>query len=818
MITFLGEAVVNTFQQDVRHAVRQLRKMPGFTCAAVATLAIGIGATTAMFSIVDAVLLRPLPFPNAEQLVDVRTRMTDGRVTTGALSAAELTALNESHLPLLRAAGVETQPFDATLLRDDGTGVHVLLHGVTEGFLDVLGIPLERGPGFKHEDFAPAGSTPPLIVIVSHRAWRQLFGGDPATVGRTVHLSEVNAPTTIVGVAAQNVDLPHDTDFWYANREAPLSTGHVYQGVLRLSPGTRLDQLRRAARAAMAGLAQRFASDVGREYVMQPLLTSMVGDLGSTLLIVLGATALLLVLASLNVTHLLLARGVTRMREIAVRRALGGSRARIVRQLTTEAAVLASVGAIVGVLLAYAAVRAMLALGAANLPRLDHVSFVDARVAAFGVAALFLVGIATGLIPAWRLSGADLRVLLNESGRTATPGRSVSHLMSAMIVIEIALALTLVAGAGWLIQSYARLAAIDPGFTAAGRLVIDVRSTTDYDHPAQALARSEAMLERLRNVTGIGLVGSAATFPLSADHDTSISIAIEGDTPTSVPRSAGLRIVTPGFFAAAGIARVAGRDFTSDDRPDTRPVAIVNRSFVRALLSTRDPLTTRLRFGYPEISSKPFQVVGIVNDVLYASLRAAPEPTFYLVESQAPYPLGQRAIVVTAETGDPTPLVAHIRSALHGLDPQSTVEFAMAPAIVAATLSRQRLGTTLMLVFGAVALALAGIGIYGVIAYAAGQRRGEIATRIAIGASARQMFWLMMRRGQVLAVAGVLIGVVVAFAGGSVLARSVYAMRAADPLILASAAAIVAAVTLLATTVPAIRASRLDPARALRGD
>jgi len=792
--------------------------MPSFTCVAVATLAIGIGASTAIFSIVNAVLLRPLPFPHAEQLVDVRTRMTDGRVTTGLLSAAELTALNDSHLPLVRAAGVEAPPFDATLLRDDGTAVHVLLRGVTEGFFDVLGIPLERGPGFKHEDFAPAGSKPPLMVIVSHRAWRQLFGGDPETVGRTVHLSEVNAPTTIVGVAAPDVDLPRGTDFWYADRQEPLSNGHIFEGVLRLSPGTRLDRLRRAAPAVMAGLAQRFASDVGREYVMQPLLTSMVGDLNSTLLIVLGATALLLLLACLNVTDLLLSRGVARMREIAVRRALGGSRARIMRQLITEAAVLASVGAILGVLLAYAAVRATLALGASNLPRLDRVSFVDVRVAAFGVAVLLLVGIVTGLLPAWRLVGSDLRVLLNESGRTATPGRPVSRLMSAMIVVEIALALTLVASAGWLIQSYARLAAIEPGFTAAGRLVIDVRSTTDYDHPAQALARSEAMLERVRNVSGIGLVGSAATFPLSADHDASISIAIEGDTPTPVPRSAGLRIVTPGFFAAAGIARLAGRDFTSDDRSDTRPVAIVNRAFVRALLSTRDPLTTRLKFGYPEINSKPFQVVGIVNDVLYASLRAAPEPTFYLVESQAPYPLGQRAIVVTAQTGDPALLVAHIRSELHAFDAQGTVEFAMAPAIVAATLSRQRLGTTLMQVFGAVGLVLAAIGIYGVIAYAAEQRRDEIATRIAIGASARQMFWLMMRRGQVLAVAGVLIGVVVALAGGSVLARSVYAMRAADPMILAAAAAIVFAVTFLATTVPAIRASRLDPARALRSD
>jgi len=802
-------------QQDVRYAFRQLRKAPGFACAAVATLAIGIGATTAIFSIVEAALLRPLPFPHAEQLVDVRTRMTDGRATTGLLSVAELTALNESHLPLVRAAGVEAHPFDATLLRDDGTAVHVLLSGVTDGFFDVLGIPLARGPGFTHDDFVPAGTNPPLMVVVSHRSWRQLFGGDPATVGRTVHLSEVDAPTTIVGIAAPDVDLPRGTDFWYADRQAPQSTGHIFAGVLRLAAGTPLDRLRRAAPGVMAGLAQRIPSDVGREMLMQPLLTSIVGELTSTLLIVLGATALLLLLACLNVADLLLARGVARMREIAVRRALGGSRARIVRQLITEAALLATLGAAAGVLLAAGGVRAMLALGVSNLPRLDHVVFVDARVAVFGVAVVFVSGIAIGLIPAWRVTGSDLRALLTESGRTATPP-PVSRLMSAMIAVEIALALTLVAGAGWLIQSYARVAAIDPGFTATGRLVVDVRSTADYDHPDKALARSQAMLERVRTVPGVGLVGSAATFPLSADHDTTIGVAIEGDPPAAVPRSAGSRIVTPGFFAAAGIARVAGRDFTSDDRPDTRPVAIVNHAFVRALLGVRNPLTTRFRFGFPEINSKPFQVIGVVNDVLYASLRAAPEPTFYLVEPQAPFPLGQRAIVVTARAGDPALLAAPIRAELRAVDPQSTVDFETAPAIVAATLSRQRLGMTLMLIFGAVALLLAGVGIYGVIAYAAEQQRDEIATRIAIGASARQVFWLMMRRGLVVAGAGVLIGIAVAFAGGNVLAPSVYAMRAADPLVLVLAAAIVAALSFLATAVPSIRASRVDPARALR--
>jgi len=790
--------------------------MPGFACAAVATLAIGVASTAAMFTIVDAALLRPLPFPDAEQLVDVRTRMTDGRVTTGLLSSAEITALNTSHLPVVRAAGVETQPFDATLLRDDGAAEHVRLTGVTEGFFDVLGVRLEKGAGFRHEDFAPSGPHPPLMVVVSNRAWRQLFGGDPMIVNRTVRLSEIPAPTTIVGVAPPGGDLPKDTDFWYAEREEPLSVAHMFEGVLRLPPGARLDQLRRAAPAVMAGLAQRFPSDVGREYVMQPLLDSIVGDVGPTLLIVLGATALLLMIACVNVAGLLLVRGVARTREIAVRLALGGSRARVVRQLITESGVLTSVGAVVGVPLAYLVLRAMLALGGSNLPRLDHVILVDTRVAAFVTSLLLLTAMATGLIPAWRLVTTDVGAVLNEGGRTATPGRAVSLLMSTMIVVEIAVMVTLVAGAAWLVQSYGRLAAIEPGFTAAGRLVVTVRSTTDYDNPAKAFAHAEAMLEQVRSISGVALVGSAATFPLGAEHDTTIGIAIEGDTLSPVARSAAIRIVTRGFFAAAGVPLVTGRDFTSDDRADTRPVAIVNRAFVRALLRARDPLTIRFRYGHPEINSKTLQVVGVVGDVRYTSLIAAPEPTFYVLESQGPYPLGERDVVVTARTGDPTSLVGPIRSALHKFDPVSTVEFTTARAIVSATLRRQQFGMMLMLVFGVIALVLAATGVYAVLAYTAEQRRREIAIRIAIGASAHDVFWLMMRRGQGLVVAGVVIGGMVAVAVGRMVAHDVYAMRATDPVILAVAAATIAGVAFLATTVPAIRASRIDPVQVFR--
>ena len=323
--------------QDLRYAVRQLARTPIFSLAATATLAIGIGATTAIFSTVNATLLRPLPFPHPEELIAIRTRYTDGKLTSGLVAPVEINRLNNRQLSIVRAAGVSSQPFDTTLVRDNAPSVHAVASGVTQGFFDLLGLPIIIGSGFGHEDHVTAPNAP-LKVILSHRLWTEMFGGDPALVGTRLRLADNPAlAATIVGVVAPGVDFPRGTDFWYAARFGPDDTPHIFEGILRTTPGTPIDRLRTEMAGVMAGLAHDFpGTETAREYAVQPLVNQMVGDVRSTLLIILGATALLLMLAATNVTNLLLARGTARGREIAVRAAIGASQRRIVRQLLTE--------------------------------------------------------------------------------------------------------------------------------------------------------------------------------------------------------------------------------------------------------------------------------------------------------------------------------------------------------------------------------------------------------------------------------------------------------------------------------------------------
>lgn len=811
---------MDTFLQDLRYALRQLRRAPAFSAAAIVTLAIGIAATTAIFSAVNATLLRPLPYPHPEQIIDVRTTFPDGTVTAGGLSAVELFALNDAHLPMSRAAGMSMAPIDGTLVRENGTRLSVLANGVTEGFFRIVGLPLVLGSGFTHNDFVPSGPGAPMALIMSYGMWTNVFGRDPGIIGKSVQIAEIGVANRVVGVAAPDMDLPHGTDFWFAIRVNPHGTGHGFGAILRLGTGASLDQLNAAANGVLVNLAHTMPedADAGRVFVMKPLLASIVGDLQTTLLIVLGATLLLLLLACLNVTNLLLARGAGRSREIAARAALGASRGRLVRYLLTEALALACAGTLLGLAFAWAAVRVLLALGASKLPRLTTIPF-DARVLFFVLAVLVFTVLAMGLAPAWRMSGSDLRTLLNESGRTATPGRGAARSMSALIVAEIALAIVLAAGAGWLVQSFAKLGAVDPGFTPAGRLVIDINPGQRFPGLPKVQAWSTALLDRIRAVPGVASAGAAGTFPFRPNRDGTLTVAVDG-TPTQDPNKlvgAHARLVSPGFFRAMGIKVVAGRVFTADDRHETQPVAIVNRAFVHTFLNGQNALTSQFRYGQPIVIDPKslHSIIGVVDDVRYKSLSDPPEPTFYLSDMQLGA-LFRQTIVAEARNGDAASIVSGVRSALASFDPQIVPSFETAQDVIGETLSRQRLGMALMLIFGALALALAAIGIYGVIAYASTQRRDELATRIALGATSGRVFWLVMTSGQRLALVGVVIGLFGAYAGGRLVASSVYAMRAADPMILAAAAFIVAVVAFLATMIPAVRASRLDPVRALR--
>lgn len=807
------------FVADLRFAARLLQRTPGFAVAAVSTLAIGIGATTAVFSTVNATLLRPLPFLDAERLVDVRTRALDGRITTGLLSPLEIAALNDEHGLVEHAAGYYAQPQEITVKREDGTSFAAKATGVTEGFFDVFGLPMTLGRGFTHDEHMPVRDNILPAVVASYDTWKTLFGADPAIIGKRIQIAEGPAAVTIVGVAAPDLDLPPHAQFWYNARVGPRDISHNYATILRLRPGATIDALRAAAAVQMAGLARVEPSDANRAYLMRPLVTAIVGDLRPLLIIVLGATLLLLVLAAANVTNLLLARGTARSREIAVRTALGAGRERVVRQMLTESLALAAAGTLAGTALALAGVRVMLQLGASRLPRLQTVPF-DAHVLLFAIAVLGVSAVAMGVAPAWRLSRVDIRTLLTENGRTATASRSTSRTMGALIVAEIALAVALVAGAAWLVQSFARLRATDPGFSADGRLVVDVRPTRAFAHPADDHAWTDAMMETIRAAAGDSSVGEAATFPFMGDQDDTLYVRVQGQPNGSLDtRGARIRTAGAGFFEAMGTRLVAGRAFSTDDRLDAAKVAIVNRAFVRTFLPGGDPVNQTVAFGYPQVDpATSSRIVGVVADIRYASLEQEAEPAIYLPFGQQRFLPRRQFVVVASRTRDPERLVAPIREAMKRFDPGAIVEFRSATAIVNSTLQRQELGMTLMLIFGATALVLGAIGVYGVIAYAASQRRREIATRMALGASRWYVFRLMIGSGQRLGVAGLLAGVALAYAGGRVVANSVFAIRASDPRVLAGAVLVVAVVTFVAVAIPAVRACRLDPAGALRSE
>jgi predicted permease len=812
-------SILSSLAQDFRYALRGIRSSPLFTGVTVLTLAIGIGATTAIFSSVNAMLLRPLPFPKPEELVAVRTRFPDGRLTNGLLSPLEINALENPAVPVVHAAGVAANPFSASLIRGDGKPVELMLNGVTENFFEVLGLPLAIGPGFKHEDFVRTGGKAPWSVILSDHLWAEQFGRDPQVIGKTVFIAELPGMTTIAGVALPAMDFPRGTDGWLNERTNPGDINHGLLGLVRLRPGSGIGALRSAAAGAMAGLGRSLPTEAGREYVPTPLLFYLVGDLRSLLLIVFGATALLLVLACVNVTDLLLARGSARTREFAMRAALGAGRGRLIRQMLAESLVLAAMGAVAGIALAFAGIRALQALGASKLPRLATVPF-DARVLAFAVTILLISAIAMGIAPALRMARADLRVLLNEGGRGSSAGRGAARSMSLLIVAEVALAIVMTAGSGWLVQSYARLESVRPGFQTTGRVVFEVKPTRRFSGPAQAAVWFQPILDRVRAIPGVEAAGGASTFPLRADRDGGSVIGVPAEvSDPNRSNGAGNRIVTPGFFAAMGIPLISGRDFTADDRAGSAHVAVVNQAFIKAFLGARDPLFAEFAFGFPQPDPRNvWKIVGVVEDVHYASLGEKPGAAFYTSKAQTVTYLLPDQIVVSARAGDLPALEKTIRRELLAYDPSMVINISPASDIVAGTLARQRLGMMLMTIFGALALLLSAIGIYGVIAYAAAQRRTELATRIALGASAANIFWLVMRSGQMLALAGIALGIVGAYLGGRAVAGSIFAMNAADPCVLTAAAAIVAGLTILATLIPAILASRLDPIRGLRAD
>jgi len=814
---------METFLQDVRVTLRGFRRSPGFALTAIATLALGIGATTAIFTTLSAVLLKPLPYPNPQDLYGLRTALTDGRVTTGLLSGGEIYRLNDPKLSIERAAGYT--PGDLTLLAPDGTPSHVQFYAVTEGFFELFGLPMTTG-GFKHDDFtplpppapnAPRQPGPPPTVVISTRLWKELYNSDPSVVGKPIHFAEANA--TIAGVAPRDLDIARGADVFLAQRTPANDVNHGQEAFVRLRHGASIERAKSEMATIMNGLANDFpASDRNRVYVSRPLVDAIVGDLGPILIIVMSATGLLLLLACVNVANLLLARGAARAREMAVRAALGAGWGRLVRQLLTESMLLAIAGTIVGVALGAVGLRALLALGAAKLPRLDAVGF-DARVLVFSLAILAVTGAIIGLAPALRLRRGDMKTLMNDSSRSASAGRGTTRWLMAMTVAEVALAIMLVTGAGWLVRGFSNLRNTNAGFVTDKRLLFDVSWIGPQFRTPEARRQAQLdLVNAVKNVHGVKDAGLLSAYPLRGQLESSLLAQFHGEPfdPANAPGTR-QRIAGPGLFAAMGTPILKGRDFTNADLPNTVQVAIVNKVFVDRYFKGRDPIGVQFSAGYPQPDPRnEVTIVGVIDDVRQKSLADPAEPAYYQPMTQ--FPLARATAVVSMSQSDPTAVEAAIRREVRKLNPTMALDFQLASDVVGGTLRRQELGMTLMLIFGGIAIVLAAVGIYGVVSYAGSLRREEMATRLALGASPQSVFLLVMKQGVTLGVVGAVIGLGLAYFSGIVISHRVYAIKASDPLILAAATVLITTITFVATTIPAARASRLNPASALQSE
>ena len=782
----------------------------------MATLGLGIAAPTALFTIVNALLIQPLPYARAKDIYTVRTTMTDGRFTIGLLASEEIGALRRS-TDVIDASAMVTRLDDTVVT--DATSRQVTTFGVSEGFFDLFGVPMARGRSFVAEDYTNTTvGTTVRNAVLAHRAWVALFGADPAIVGRTIRLA--SGPALVVGVAPVAFDLPRDADLWIA-LHFPETVGHGFDGYVRFRPGLTPAALQASLGPMWHDLAIKYPDmERNRAFVMQPLLQSIVGDLGPIAVIALAATGVLLLLAIVNVANLVLARGAARSREIAVRTTLGATTGDLVRQLLGESLAIAAAATAAGVSLAYLAVRAIVAIGGDALPRGAAIHF-NPAVWVFATLVMVVSGIAIALLPAARMAAPNLAAAMNEGGRSALHGRSTKRTLGLMVVVELALAIALVSGAGRLLLSMAHLLAIDPGFDARNRLIVDVllpRAT--YRDPARVDAWADDAAGRLRAL-GASSVATASSLPLRHEWDSTSFVDIVDHPMAPDHRPNGrVRIVSPEFFGALHIPVVAGRTFAAGDRRGGAPVVIVNRAWVRKFIPDENPLATRVELGYfarrvgAQFVVDPAAIVGVAGDVQYSNLTQDPEPIVYVCDAQVP--TWRRSLVVQADDGAAEKLVPQIRTALQALDPEVPVEFDTMAHGVASALTWPKLGLMLMSTFGVAGLVLAASGVFGVIAFVVAQRLNEMAVRLAIGATRGQLFRLVLLDTLRLTATGLATGLLLAWWTGQLMGRYVYHVAPANLLVLGGSALAVLAVALIATLPLAGRAATIEPSRALR--
>jgi putative ABC transport system permease protein len=795
--------------RDLRYAARLLLRDRGFAAAAVAMLALGIGANIAIFTVVNGLLLEPLPYPHQDRLVDVRERLADIDRDV-PFSFPDFLDLRERQRVFDAVALY--QPTSVTLA---GGGEPERVSGarVSADLFRVLGATPAAGRGFRADEEGPAAAP---VVVLGHGLWQRRFGGQPA-VGRTVRIN--GRPATVVGVMPAGFDFPDDSALWVPAhvdvREYPRDR-YSFRVVAALKPGVDLQ----AARADLDTIARQLAHDhpevtPGAGIRARPLREVLVpADLERAFLALLGAVGLVLLIACANLAGLMLSRGAARGREMAVRTALGAGRGRLVRQMLVESLLVAALGALAGVGLGALGVDALVAASPAAFP--SWVTFrLDASVAVFAVLVTLATAVLAGLVPALRASRPDLRTGLKESGSRTTAERG--HVRGALVVGEIALALVLLLASGLMSRSVLSLLDVDPGIRAQNVATLRVPlPATSYPTPQTRRAFFDALLPRVEAIPGIVRAAATSSLPVTGPFS-SLGLSIEGAPPSAPGREPMpvRTVVTPGYFETMGVRVEAGRRFDErDGRPGAPPVAIVNASFARHGWPGRDPLGRRVKFGDPGDDVPWVTVVGVVSDVRQFGLGQPADDEIFLPYGQLPLP-GMTLVARTA--GGLAALAPPLRDAIHEVDPE-LAPFEVRPMadVVDGSVQRPRLFSWLFGVFGLAALVLAAIGVYGLLSYSVIQRTREIGLRLALGAAPGEVRRMVIGRGMRLTVLGLAFGMLGSLPATRALGALLHGVSAADPLTFAGVTLLLLAVAWLACAVPAWRATRIDPMTALR--
>ena len=812
-----------TYWQDLSYGARMLLRNPAVSAVAVVTLALGIGANTATFSIVNAVMLRPLPYQNPDRLVSLWTNVPQhGR---RPITPGNFVDWKNQNTVFENMAAFSSSTMTLT---GDGEPVQMMGANTSAGYFAVVGVEPMIGRLFHPEEYAPGKNQ---VVILGNAFWRSHYGGDPKIIDKTITLD--GRSFTVAGVMPPGIyplwpttegrisfDESHQ-QFWlpmaYNSRWAANRTAHALGVVGRLKAGITFAQAQAEMNTIGARLEQEHAENKGERIIVNPFMNEVVGDVRPALLTLLGAVGLVLLIACANIASLLLAQHAARSKEIAIRAALGAGRARLLRQFFIEALLLSVLGTTAGIALAKFGMGALVKIIPTKIPRLDQVQL-DWQVLAFTLLLSLVTCLLFGMVSAWQATKPDLQPTLEHGVRTSGPGTG-QRFRQLLVVFQVTMAVMLVIGAGLLIKSFWRLRQADPGFTSTNVLSAHVTLGPQYHKPLKTNDFYNQLIERVSVLPDVDAVAIAYDHPLESNMVDDFKIEGRTESESGRPASANFQPVSWDYFRTVGMTIISGRPFTQQDDQDHSGVAIVNEAFARQYLPHGKALGQRIQPVLPaqiwnneRLTS--FEVVGIVRNVKSAGWNAESEPTYYLPATQAPF---QAMTILVRTRNDPATLVSALRNAVQTIDPtQPVTNIRTLDQIVSDSIAQPRLNMLLMGLFGGLALILAAVGIYGLLSYAVTERTREIGTRMALGAQVPDVLRLVLKQGMTLALIGEVIGLVGAFALTRVIRGLLFGVAPTDAMTFIAVAAVLTSVALLACYFPARRAAKVDPLVALR--